>query len=259
MNHPSSQILLSAKSINKSFAGLQALEDISFDIPMNCIYGIIGPNGAGKTTLFNIITGLYQADKGEIFFNGKNIINHAPHKIVSYGIARTFQNIRLFSNMSAIENVMVGRHTQSSTQLIGSVLRSKKTRDEENAIQHFSHELLEYVGLTNLENKLARELSYGDQRRLEIARALATEPKLLALDEPAAGMNPSETKQLQQLLESLQGKGINILLIEHDVKFVMQLCKRVLVLDYGMRIAEDTPSAIQKNQKVIDAYLGIAL
>lgn len=263
MSKNPSKILLSAKHLSKNFSGLHALQDVSFDIPEHCIYGIIGPNGAGKTTLFNIITGLYQADAGELWFNGKNIINQEPHNIVKQGIARTFQNIRLFANMTALENVMVGRHTLSRAQAISAVLRTSSTRAEEQDIQQKSEQLLRYVGLNvpgkkESSNKLARELSYGDQRRLEIARALATEPKLLALDEPAAGMNPSETRQLQQLLERLRSDHVNVLLIEHDVKFVMNLCERVLVLDYGVRIAEDVSFAIQNNPLVIEAYLGVS-
>jgi branched-chain amino acid transport system ATP-binding protein len=253
-----SEPLLSARNLHKHFAGVQALQDVSFDIPVQGIYGIIGPNGAGKTTLFNILTGLIRADRGEIRFNGSNIINQPPHCIVAQGMARTFQNIRLFSGMTAAENVMVGRHIRSTTQVIGAILRNASTRHEEMSIRQRALELIDYVGLKNVGNKLARELSYGDQRRLEIARALATEPKLLALDEPAAGMNPTETRQLQILLEKLRDDGINILLIEHDMKLMMNLCDRILVLDYGFRIAEDIPVAIQHNPKVIEAYLGIS-
>jgi branched-chain amino acid transport system ATP-binding protein len=262
VNHVSialgSEPLLRASNLCKSFAGVQALQDVSFDIPARGIYGIIGPNGAGKTTLFNILTGLVRADAGEIRFNGSNIVNQPPHCIVAQGMARTFQNIRLFSNMSTLENIMVGRHIRSTTEVFGAIFRNNRARSEEHAIRERAQELLNYVGLKNTGNKQAQELSYGDQRRLEIARALATEPKLLALDEPAAGMNPTETKQLQILLEKLRDDGINILLIEHDMKLMMNLCDRILVLDCGFRIAEDVPVAIQHNTKVIEAYLGIS-
>lgn len=251
-------MLLKAEGITKSFGGLQALNEVSFNMPAHSIYGIIGPNGAGKTTLFNIITGLYTMDRGNLLFNGHAIHGLAPHTIVQQGIARTFQNIRLFPEMTALENVMVGRHTKSHSGVIGAILRNSKTRSEEHAIRDRSRELLAYVGLPHIENKLARELSYGDQRRLEIARALATQPILLALDEPAAGMNPSETLQLQRLLEKIHADRINILLIEHDVRFVMELCQRILVLDYGVVIAEDTPSAVRNDKRVIEAYLGVA-
>jgi branched-chain amino acid transport system ATP-binding protein len=253
------EALLQTHSLRKEFGGLVAVDDVDFTVPEGAIVSLIGPNGAGKTTFFNMLTGVYKPTTGAVVFAGEDMTGKPPHAFTQRGIGRTFQNIRLFQNMTAVENVLVGMHTRLKGTLFEAILRTPRVKHEEVDARARARELLEFSGLRRKDNEIGRNLSYGDQRRLEVARALATQPRLLLLDEPTAGMNPQETAEFTDFVARLRSdRGLTVLLIEHDMRVVMGVSERVTVLDYGEKIAEGTPSEIQKNDRVIEAYLGTA-
>ncbi len=249
--------VLDAQNISVVFGGLVAVNDVSFAIPEGSIVSLIGPNGAGKTTFFNVLTGLYQPTSGQVIFDDKDITGLSPNKIAAGGVARTFQNIRLFGMMTAQENVMVAMHSHMKAGVFATTFKTKKQRQEESEARDFAQELLDFVGVGETTHEYARNLSYGDQRRLEVARALALRPKVLLLDEPTAGMNPNESAQFVEFVHRLRSeRAVSILLIEHDMSVVMQVSERITVLDQGEKIAEGSPTEIKNNPRVIEAYLG---
>ncbi len=247
---------LSLNDVSVHFGGLQALSDVSFELKPGEILSLIGPNGAGKTTVFNVITGVYRISGGSVSYDGESLDGARPHNILEKGIARTFQNIRLFTAMTAIENVMVARHCRTKATVLGSVLRTKRQREEEAQTREKAQKALDFVGLGAYADTVAKNLPYGLQRRLEIARALGSDPKTILLDEPAAGLNPSESRELMETIGRIAGSGVNVLLVEHDMSVVMNISHRVVVLDHGMLICQGTPDEVRRDKTVIEAYLG---